>query len=112
MPRSKGRTGRPWRRACDRIRRLRLPCHLCGQPIQYDTPHKPDCTGPRCPGCNPWGFTVDHIDAVSTLPDNDPRLRDPHYLRPAHRTCNSSRGTRTLDELDHTTKQTPTSGAW
>lgn len=61
-------------------RAKRLPCWLCGQPIDY-TLYSDD----------PSAFSVDHVHPWSTHPE----LReDPGNLRSAHLHCNKSRGNR------------------
>jgi 5-methylcytosine-specific restriction endonuclease McrA len=71
MPRSKGRTGRPWRRIREQVLAASTICHLCG---------------------HAGADTVDHVIPVSKLPHNHPLVRDPANLRPAHRSCNSAKG--------------------
>ncbi|WP_434056518.1 HNH endonuclease [Georgenia sunbinii] len=62
------------------LKARRLPCHLCGQPIDYSLP----------PG-HPDVFNADHIKPWST----HPHLReDPANLAAAHASCNKSRGKR------------------
>lgn len=78
---SHGRTTRRYRRLAANQRARRLPCWLCGQPIDYriQYPH-PDC------------YTTDHALPWST----HPALReDPANLRSAHKRCNESRNNRT-----------------
>lgn len=61
-------------------RAKRLPCWLCGQPINYSLPHD-----------DPNSFSYDHIEPWSTHPD----LRfDPANGASAHLRCNKSRGNR------------------
>ena len=79
------RNGRPYRRFCAKQRALRLPCWLCGHPIDYGI------TGPLA-GRHPYAFTLDHAEPVSKRPD---LLLDPANARSAHRRCNSARGNRT-----------------
>lgn len=79
MPRSKGRTGRPWRRAAAKVKSASTMCWICGHEIDV-----------RLPAKDPMSFTVDHVIPVSL---GGP-LRDVAYLRPAHRRCNSRRGNR------------------
>lgn len=74
MPRSKGRTGRPYRRARATVLNASTVCWICGKP---------------------GATTVDHIIPVSRMAPTDPRLTDPANLRPAHGPCNSRRGNRT-----------------
>lgn len=68
MPRSKGRTGRPWRRVRAAVLATSDVCWICGRP---------------------GATTVDHVVALAL--GGDPLDRD--NLRPAHLACNSSRGT-------------------
>lgn len=81
MPRSRGRSGRPWQRATRAQRTLGLPCWLCHQPIDYTLPDNHDDA-----------FSADHEIPVSHLPAGHPLLTDPGNLRSAHRRCNSERG--------------------
>lgn len=69
MSRSKGRTGRPWRRVRAQVLAVSDVCHLCGKP---------------------GADTVDHVIPLSL---GGPPL-DPANLRPAHSRCNSRRGNR------------------
>jgi hypothetical protein len=63
-------------------RAKRLPCWLCGQPIDYEA--APD---------EPESFSYDHAKPWSTHPE----LRlDPGNGRSAHLRCNKSRGNRDL----------------
>lgn len=60
------------------------PCHLCKGskgPILYDADYR-----------DPLSFTADHVDAVAA---GGKMLG---VLMPAHRTCNSSRGNKTIEE--------------
>lgn len=76
MPRSKGRTGRPYRRLREYIRRTQPFCHVCGDPIPQDAAY-PD----------PLSFTVDHIEPLSH--GGEPLNR--HNAAAAHHACNSRR---------------------
>lgn len=61
------------------------PCHLCKGakgPILYEEDYR-----------HPLSFTADHVDAVG----NGGRMLG--LLMPAHRTCNSSRGKKQLEEF-------------
>lgn len=61
-------------------RAKRLPCWLCGQPIDYDLPDD-----------DPSAFSLDHAKPWSLFPE----LReDPGNLRSAHLRCNKARGNR------------------
>ena len=60
------------------IRKDRPPCHICGEPIDYDAHH-----------LDPRSFTIDHVTPLvrggtDTL-DN---------LAAAHRACNRTKGTK------------------
>lgn len=69
----------------DALRRIaqrkNLPCHLCGQPIDWDAHW-----------ASGKAFTADHIDAVATGGHMHGKLK------PAHRSCNSQRGAKSLTE--------------
>ncbi|MEA1795126.1 HNH endonuclease [Rhodococcus qingshengii] len=80
-PRSKGRTGRPYRRAVERVKRRSQVCWLCNEAIDMSLKW-PD----------PMSFSADHVESVKSLPPNDPKLTDPKNLMPAHLSCNSRRG--------------------
>ena len=56
-----------------------LPCHLCGQPIDYDLP-----------AGDPMAYELDEIVPVSR--GGDPF--DPDNVAPAHRICNQRKGNR------------------
>lgn len=81
MPRSRGRTGRPWRRVREQVLDHCNICWLCGEWIDRSIP-APD----------PMSASVDHVVPLSEGEHVDPL--DPAYLRPAHFGCNSSRGNR------------------
>ncbi|MFJ8913417.1 HNH endonuclease signature motif containing protein [Amycolatopsis sp. NPDC102389] len=74
--------GRPWRRVTAQLRELAAAsgaaCGLCGHRIDLDLPaeHK-------------MSFTADHI-----VPRSKGGQDTLDNARPAHRTCNSSRGNR------------------
>lgn len=55
-----------------------LPCWLCQQPIKYDAP-----------AGNPDAFEADHFYPKADYPD---LALEPSNLRPAHASCNHSRG--------------------
>lgn len=74
-----GRQLHAWQKASAQQRALRLPCALCGRPIDYNAP-------PR----TPWAFTADHIIPVS----RGGNLLNPNNIRSAHNHCNTSRGNR------------------
>jgi len=74
-----GRSGRRWRTLSAQLKAQRLPCWLCGQPINYDNDG------------DPHAFTVDHVKPRSTHPE---LAEDPTNLRPAGARCNKSRGAR------------------
>lgn len=59
-------------------RRRDLPCHLCGQPIDYDA-------APQASSA----FEADHLKPVSTHPHLE---MDRSNLAPAHVRCNRTRG--------------------
>lgn len=83
MPRSKGRCGRPWRRAAAQVRAQvrdhNTPCCICGHPIDLTLHY-----------LHRLAFTVEHRQALNA----GGALRDPSNLAPAHRSCNSRKGDR------------------
>lgn len=83
MPRSKGRTGRPWRRARATCLATSTVCWLCGHDGATDADHEPPLKVLEELGLDP---------------------RDQRYLRPAHgvdgcptcgKKCNQSKGGKT-----------------
>lgn len=70
------------------------PCHICGHRIDYDLPWK-----------HPQSFTADHIDPVAKGGSMTGQLA------PAHRACNSRRGTKDIGALKRA-KQPRTSREW
>lgn len=85
-----------YRRAQDRerLKRRALPCHICGQPIDY-TLKTPD----------PMSFELDHVVPVRTSPE---REHDPTNHAASHRTCNRAK----WDGPVNGTKKVPTSRSW
>lgn len=65
-----------------RARRNNTPCHICGHAIDYTLHWK-----------HPMSFTADHITPVA---NGGHMLGE---LAPAHRSCNSRRGTKQLTTL-------------
>lgn len=86
MARAKGRTGRPWLRAAARVKRNSNVCWICGGAIDVTL-------GAR----DPMSFTVDHVVPLAL----GGAERDPENLRPAHRRCNSKRGTGVVMTQQH-----------
>jgi HNH endonuclease. len=81
MANNAGRSGRRWSRLKAEQRAKRLPCWLCGQPIDYSQPDPNHGDA----------FSVDHEKPWSSHPE----LReDPANLRSAHQRCNKRRGDR------------------
>lgn len=75
-PRSKGRTGRPWRRLRSLVQLTEPNCWLCGLEIDADRGY-PD----------PWSFSVDHVVPLSL--GGAPLERG--NARAAHLRCNMRR---------------------
>mgnify|MGYP002546931531 CR=1 FL=1 len=65
-------------RLYERDRAVDAPCWICGQPIDY-----------RAPAGTPDAWEPDHVAPVSSDPD---KAYDPGNIRPAHSSCNRSRG--------------------
>jgi 5-methylcytosine-specific restriction endonuclease McrA len=88
-PRSKGRTGRPWRRARARVLATQTVCWLCGQPVDRSLPWP-----------HPMSATIDHRVALAA---GGAEL-DPANLALAHFGCNSSKGDGTRVPGMHTSR--------
>ena len=73
------RNGSRRRKLRARLRAMRLPCAICGMPIDYDLP-----------AGDPMSFEVDEIVPVS-LGGSELDWRN---LQPAHRICNQRKGNR------------------
>lgn len=73
-----GRRGKRWQRLKANQRAKRLPCCVCGQPIDYSL------TWP-----DPGSFSVEH---KKSWHDNPALREDPANLDSAHLGCNSSKG--------------------
>lgn len=79
-----GRSGRPWARIKAQWKRTSWVCYLCGHEIPRVVPPN-----------HPLEYTVDHIDARSR--GGPPTMEN---TAPAHRRCNSRKGTKPLAELE------------
>ena len=77
----RNRNGNARRKLRARLRAEGRPCHICGQPIDYDAE----------PGTTPDSLTLDHRYPVSRRPDLQ---EDPGNFEPAHLSCNARRGDR------------------
>lgn len=77
-------------RAVRAVRDQRLPCAICGHPIDYTLAAR-----------TRWSFTVDEIVPRSV----GGSATDPANLRPAHQTCNSRRGAHHGNHLRRTRTQ-------
>lgn len=69
-----------------------LPCHLCGQPIDYTLPAR-----------HPLSFEVDEIVPVSKGGSPIDRAN----VAPAHRICNQRRGNKTVEAAQKTESARP-----
>lgn len=78
VTKNSGRKTRNFRKLSRNLRGLKLPCYLCGQPINYEVsaPH-------------PDSFTVEHVKPRSKYPE---LAEDPGNLKAAHFSCNSAKG--------------------
>lgn len=93
MPRSKGRTGRPWVRArtrcLTRAAAVGQSCYLCGRSIDYTLPYRDPVTG----RVNVWSASAHHpIPLVHG--------GDPYDVVPAHLKCNRDAADRVVDRAD------------
>lgn len=80
----------------NRVKAMGLPCHLCGQPIDYSLTTYVDPKDGRTKR-HPLSFELDELVPVSK--GGSPF--DIDNVAPAHRICNQRRGNKTL------VKQTP-----
>lgn len=86
-----GRDTQEWRKlrkqCYDRDKRLKAPCWICGQPINYSVE----------PSTTPDSWEPDHRFAVK----NHPELAEvPDNVMPSHKKCNRSRGSKAgINEL-------------
>ena len=71
-----------------RIASMGLPCHLCGQPIDYSLP-----------AYHPLSFELDEIVPLASLPPEQRAMAalDYNNVAPAHRICNEKRGAKPLE---------------
>ncbi len=81
----RGRTSRNFRRLNANQRAKHLPCHICGQPIDYTLPHDAE-----------MAYQYDHYHPLSTHPH---LAEDPANGRSSHARCNKSRGNKPMSEL-------------
>ena len=68
------------------MKAMGLPCHICGQEIDYSLPH-----------LDPMSFVIDEIKPISKYKQfgydsPEAAARDPANLAPAHRICNARKG--------------------
>jgi hypothetical protein len=75
MPRSKGRTGRPYRRLRAWVIATYDDCYRCGRPVDKDLP-----------GTHPWGPSLEHV--VPLARGGDPASQDNAAL--SHLGCNAA----------------------
>ena len=69
-----------------RMKAQGLPCHICGQPIDYSLPFD-----------DPMAFVIDEIIPVSRwrqfgYESPEAVAKDPGNVAPAHRICNAKKG--------------------
>jgi len=84
MRNERGRSGRPYRRARATLKAKRLPCHICGRPINYELP-----------AGHPEAFVLDHIQSMRY--GGDPL--DPRNHGASHFICNARKGTKSVREV-------------
>ncbi|MGW2206771.1 HNH endonuclease [Streptomyces sp. NPDC001774] len=87
-----GRSGRPWRRFVAQCRRELPPiCHLCTNPIDLTLPVN-----------HAMSWTIDHVLPLNQYPH---LAEDISNARPAHRTCNSRKGTKEAIDKPKTSRK-------
>lgn len=88
MPRNPRYANRSARNALRRrVASMGLPCHLCGEPIDY-----------TLPAGHPLSFELDELVPLAALPAEQRAAAaiDPRNVAPAHRICNERRGAKPL----------------
>lgn len=79
-----GRSGRNWAKVVALVRsEMPWVCYVCRKPILKHLDHRTD----------PMGHTVDHDPPRKVLLELGLDPEDLRYLKPAHRRCNSRKGT-------------------
>lgn len=92
----------------NRVKAMGLPCHLCGQPIDYSLTTYIDPKDGRRKR-HPLSFELDELVPVSK--GGSPF--DPDNVEPAHRICNQRRGNRMLQRPSATSaERLPKSREW
>jgi 5-methylcytosine-specific restriction endonuclease McrA len=80
------RHGQRWKQTADnfkhRCKMANLPCHICGQKINYRAKRTPD------------SFEADHFYPISQRPD---LIFNESNLRPSHASCNNQRGNKPIE---------------
>ena len=66
-----------------RVASMGLPCHICGQPIDYSLPAR-----------DPMSFELDEVVPVSAFPPEERKAAacDERNVAPSHRICNERKG--------------------
>ena len=92
----------------NRVAAMGLPCHLCGNPIDYSlTTYIDPKDGKR--KRHPLSYELDELVPVSK--GGDPL--DPSNVAPAHRICNQKRGNRkTWKPFKRESAELPNSRKW
>jgi hypothetical protein len=78
------RSGRPYRRVHAELRAKRLPCHICGKPIDY-----------TLPGSDPQGFVMDHVVPLK----HGGHALSLMNVAASHRLCNGKKGTKDVADV-------------
>ena len=97
--------GPAWQRLREQAKATYPPvCWLCHRPINLNLS-----------GSHKYGWTLDHLDPIALY---GPALPPLHRVRPAHRTCNVTRGNLARIGIHTSTRATPaapgdtTGGGW
>lgn len=81
---SAGRSGYKWKRVVSYFKENEpWVCHLCREDIEFDLDHQKD----------PRGYTLDHVKPLVQILAEGLDPYDKGNLAPAHRVCNSKKGT-------------------
>lgn len=96
-----GRSTRRFRELAKRVHSKRLPCIICGQPIDYRLPYIHEVSGQP----DPQSKSIQHLLSVKTHPELAESIEN---MASAHLGCNQRAG---IDGAERVTP-TPTTRDW
>ena len=96
-----GRSTRRFRQLARQVHSRRLPCVICGQPIDYRLPYISELTGEP----DPRSKSIQHLLSVKTHPELAETIEN---MASAHLGCNQKAGVDGAEDLT----QPPTTREW